>query len=218
MNNKGFSLIEGALGMVLVSMTALAFAQVSTNMNLTQNNNDFRLNTNALASSLLGTLGSSASCTQSFQGVGFDATKAISPVVYTLPNKVIGAGIQLPGYNLTVQGLNFINYKLVQTNPDGSLVYFGDLSLTTTATKKVLGPSNYTIVVDSIYLTTSGGVLTGCSNALPVVATPTPSPTPTAVMPVVVPVVNAPVVAPIVAAPVIQPIINGPAVNDPCKH
>jgi type II secretory pathway pseudopilin PulG len=199
-SNSGFTLIEAMIGMGLICMASLAFAQVVVNMGLSNNYNDFRQSTTSLASSLTGNLSSPANCLQGFTGVSFIPNGNSVPISFVTPNRTIQAGISIPGYSLSVAGLNYTNYKLVQTNADGSLTYFGDLALSTKSSKPVLGPGMLTVVVNSIYLTTSGGVISQCGNSLPV-SSPSPSPTPTPV----------PTASP-VASPVATPI------NDPCNR
>lgn len=205
----GFTLVEAVIGMALVCLTALGFAQIQVNSNLGQNFSDFRLSTNALASSLVGSVSNASSCTQGFQGSGFGS------LTYVLPNRTISAGTALPGYKLMVTALNYVNTVLVQTNADGSQVYFGDLQLTTTPMLKVLGPSTDSVVIASVYLMTASGVVTNCSASAPTpVVTPSPSPAPSPI-PSATPVVT-PTPTP---TPVVQtPVTNGPAVNDPCQH
>lgn len=178
-NNQGFSIIETLVALGLMSMGFLAFAQIMTNMNLSQNWSDFRLSTNALASSMLGSLNSPASCTQGFTGIVFVPTGNPVAVSFVLPNRTLSAGVVIPNYNLSINALNLVNYKPVVTNPDGSVTYFGDLSMTTKAGKRVLGPNTSTVVVDSIYLTTQGTTIIACGSVKPE-ASPSPTPIPTA--------------------------------------
>jgi len=177
-NNKGFTLIETMIAMGLMCLGALAFAQIVTNMGLAQNWSDFRLATNSLASSMVGSLNNPASCTQGFSGITFVPTGNPVPVSFGLPNRVLGAGVIVPNYKLSILSLNFINYVPVQNNPDGSVTYFGDLSMTTKASKKVLGGDTSTVVVDSIYLTTMASLVVACGNVSPPSPSPSPSPTP----------------------------------------
>jgi prepilin-type N-terminal cleavage/methylation domain-containing protein len=182
MNNQGFSLIECMVALGLVSAATLALAQQTVNSSLTQNYADFRLETNSLASSLVGNVSNDAGCTSAFQGVTFDPALTDIPLTLTLPNKTIAAGTALPNYKLTVKGLTFSNYKVIQVN-NGITVYFGDLVLTTQALRNVLGPKTSSITLNSVYLTASGAV-TACNQALTLtLPSPVPTPTPTQVIP-----------------------------------
>ena len=165
-NNKGFSILEATIGMGIVSLSMMAFAGVANNMSLTQNANDARLSTNALASSLIGPFSTSSTCTTGLSGLSFDPTASSVPMTFNLPNKVIGAGTIPANYNIKVTALSFTNYTLVQNNADGSAVYYGDVLLSTTSQRKVIGSNNYKMVIDSVYITVASNKVATCSPAL----------------------------------------------------
>ena len=104
---NGFSLVEAMIGMSIVCLTALALANMSKQMGMTQNANDARLSTNALAMSLMNSLANPISCSQGFSGLPFDSSIPSVPMTYVLPNRTVKAGMALPDYKLTIAGLSF---------------------------------------------------------------------------------------------------------------
>lgn len=170
MNNKGFSLLETVIALGLMSIASLTLASFSTNLILAQNANDAKASANSLAVTLLGSMSDNNTCSKGISYVtqNFDANQPTQSIGFSLPNRVIAPNTSLNDYKLNVLSLTYSNYKLVQTNPDNSQVYYGDVKLTTQSQRNVLGSKVYgPRLVASVYFVVLNNVIVNCSTTMP---------------------------------------------------
>ena len=160
MRNEGFGLIETLVSLGIMGIVSLALVALATQMQLSQNGNDFRLSNNVLATTL----------------ANGNITGTLDNISITTPATTFTSNQILSEYKLTISKLQY-NYSLVQTNWDGSQVYYGSVKVSTIANQKMLGNPFGNKLVANEYVTVVGGNIVGSSPSMPVVA---PSPVPVA--------------------------------------
>lgn len=174
-NQKGFSLIEVMIAMGIMSVATMALMQLTVQNMLTNNLADVRSALNSLVVSQTGIASNAATCTKAIT-----QTKQLYSSSFQFD--ILKNGVSLNQYFLTVNNVSFTNATLEGTGYEGTKIYFGTLSISTSSNKQVLGPKNLAPrPILGIYLTVNPeGIITGCGSAMPTLPTPPVPPTPVA--------------------------------------
>lgn len=171
-NQKGFSLIGILVGMAILSIVMVGTAAALNQALLTSQTADAKVSVTSVVSGTAGKAFNEATC-----------TAAVTKVAQGFGNNIqfddLKPGAVIPAYGLTVQSVQYNDAVLAATGYDGTKVYYGNLTLTLTSNKKILGSQTFAPrAAAAIYLKVSPtGQIVGCGPELPELPV-APAPTP----------------------------------------
>jgi prepilin-type N-terminal cleavage/methylation domain-containing protein len=171
-NQRGFGLIEVMITIGIMSVIMLGLMTATEHAMLVSQTADTKQNLTSLVSSAAG---------QAFNQVTCTAAVTQTTQTYGQPFQFgdLHSGYNAANYNLTVQDLSYSNAQLVATAYDGTKVYYGTITLTATANRRVLGGQTFAPrIIAAVYLTANpAGTITNCGAVMPPLPQqPTPPP------------------------------------------
>lgn len=129
-SSHGFSLIQMLLGIVLLGMLGLGFADLIKNMWLHSHSVQTKNNEINLFRSISAQLATEKSCTASLLNKSnFDPTQAVRPIVINYDGTVISADAIVNAWGLKVDRFNLTNVNLAITSVNGRSTYIGSMQI-----------------------------------------------------------------------------------------
>lgn len=169
-NNKGFGIVGLMAMVVIMSIITMASVSMMQNMIKASNMTEAKSSLVILSQDISNIAANDVTCTAAVTQV---SQPMVGEIQFSLPNgRVLKKNASTIVYPLNVESFVYSNAALIQTNTDGSKVYYGDLTVQVSPSKQVLGPSLFKPrSVKSIYLTiNSVGNILSCGNVSPQVA------------------------------------------------